>query len=112
MNMAAHWYPSRHHSPSFLGALLDRFRSLVPPTLGGQPLYSALSEKIAHFKYTDGDRFERHVDGRFPGQGANESGDGIEEWTGVTGGMSILFYLNGPEDGFVGGETRLWNADG
>lgn len=113
VNMAAHWYPSHAAAPKFLGSLFERFRHLVPPTLGGLPLYGALSEKVAQFKYADGDRFERHVDGLFPGQGCNARGDGVDTWTGVQGGMSVLLYLNdGPSDGLVGGETRLWTADG
>jgi len=113
VNYAAHWYPSHAAAPRFLGPLMQRFRHLVPPSLGGQPLFDRLSEKIAQFKYTDGDRFNRHVDGLFPGQGANERGDGVEAWNGVSSGMSVLFYLNdGPTDGLVGGETRLWTADG
>jgi len=112
VNMAAHWYPSYAAAASFLGPLLARFRHLVPPELGGLPLYGALSQKVAQFKYGDGDRFERHVDGLFPGQGCNERGDGVDAWDGVQSGMSILFYLNdGPTDGLVGGETRLWTAD-
>jgi len=112
MNMAAHWYPSRAAAPRFLGSLFERFRQLVPPSLGGQPLHGALSEKVAQFKYSKGDRFNKHVDGLFPGQGANERGDGVDEWVGVSGGMSILLYLNGWGDGLEGGETRLWTSDG
>ena len=83
----------------------------MPQTLGGKPLY-ALSQKVAHFKYADGDHFKQHVDGLFPGQGCNEQGDGVVAWTGVQSGMSVLFFLNdGPADGLVGGETRLFTAD-
>ena len=64
------------------------------------------------FKYVEGDRFDRHVDGLFPGQGCNEQGDGVDQWPGVQSGMSILFYLNDESDGVVGGHTRLWSADG
>ena len=112
VNEAAHWYPSRAAAPRFLGALFERVRQLVPQHLGGLPLHGALSEKVAQFKYTDGDRFERHVDGLFPGQGANARADGVDEWLGVSSGLSMLIYLCGPEDGLVGGQTRLWSADG
>ena len=113
VNMAAHWYPSHDAAPAFLGRLFERFRHLVPQTVGGLPLYGRLNEKVAQFKYDDGDRFTQHVDGLFPGGGANEAGDGADTWLGVQSGMSCLFYLNdGPTDGLVGGETRLWNADG
>jgi len=114
VNEAAHWYPSQLESQTkFLGPILERIRHLVPPTLGGMPLHSKISEKVAQFKYSTGDRFNQHIDGLFPGQGANEQGDGVEEWEGVVSGMSMLFYLNdGPTDGLEGGETRLWSADG
>merc|ERR1711976_1118365 len=89
----------------FLGGLMSRIKHLVPHTLKDgygrtMHLHPKLSEKIAQFKYNDGDRFNRHVDGLFPGQGINAAGDGIEEWPGVVSGMSILLYLNdGPHDG-------------
>lgn len=111
LNMAAHWYMSRSAAPAFFGPLFDRISHLIPPTLGGLPLHSALSEKIAHFKYGDGDRFYPHTDGEYPGQGCNVAGDGVDQWPGVQTGMSILIYLNDASDGFVGGETRLWTAD-
>ena len=115
VNEAAHWYPSRKEVPQFLGSIFDRFRSLVPPTLDKDrlPLYGRLSEKVAQFKYNPGDQFKRHTDGLFPGQGTNEQDNGVDEWTGVVSGMSMLFYLNDQEmDGLEGGETRLWSADG
>lgn len=111
VNEAAHWYPS--HGSSFLPKIYRRIEQLVPETAGGMPLYDRLSEKIAQFKYNKGDRFERHVDGLFPGQGANPNGDGVDEWNGVVSGFSLLFYLNdAAEDGLEGGETRLWSKNG
>ena len=97
---------------------MNRIEHLVPKRLkdgyGGKiHLHPKLSEKIAQFKYNDGDRFNRHVDGLFPGQGINDAGDGAEEWPEIVSGMSMLLYLNdGPNDGLVGGETRLWSAMG
>mmetsp|Transcript_19072 Transcript_19072/g.54969 ORF Transcript_19072/g.54969 Transcript_19072/m.54969 type:complete len:332 (+) Transcript_19072:131-1126(+) len=118
INEAAHWYPPRASIRGFLGTLFSRFKHLVPQTLGDGyggtlRLHPKLSEKVAQFKYNDADRFNRHVDGLFPGQGINETGDGVEEWPGVVSGMSMLFYLNDwPNDELVGGETRLWSASG
>ena len=113
INEAAHWYPSRSLAPDLLGPIYKRISPLVPPTLGGLPLFPRLSEKVAQFKYNQGDRFNRHTDGIFPGQGANDSGTGVDEWVGVVSGMSMLFYLNDQEsDGLMGGETRVWSADG
>lgn len=113
INEAAHWYPSYRAAPNFLGPIYQRFRHLVPQTLDGLPLHDRLSEKVAQFKYGNGDEFNRHTDGLFPGQGASQGGNGVDEWTGVVSGMSVLFYLNdGPTDGLAGGETRLWSEDG
>ena len=113
VNEAAHWFPAQTIAQPWLTALFDRFRHLVPSTLDGLPLHDCLSEKVAQFVYNKGDFFQRHVDGLFPGQGANASGDGVEEWQGVVSGMSMLFYLNDePHDGLQGGETRLWSANG
>lgn len=113
INEAAHWYPSRALASQLLSPIFDRIRPLVPPSLDGLPLYPQLSEKVAQFKYNQGDRFNRHTDGLFPGQGANEQGTGVDEWIGVVSGMSMLFFLNDQEtDGLIGGETRLWSADG
>jgi len=92
---------------------MDRIGELVPDEFDGMPLHPRLSEKVAQFKYLSGDKFNRHIDGLFPGQGANAEGTGVIEWTGIVSGMSMLFFLNdGPNDGLVGGETRLWSADG
>ncbi|KAL3945217.1 MAG: hypothetical protein SGBAC_000690 [Bacillariaceae sp.] len=112
INEAAHWYPP--HGSSLLPTIYRRIENLVPKTVngGGLPLHSKLSEKVAQFKYNQGDQFNRHVDGLFPGQGANPKGDGVDEWTGVVSGFSLLFYLNDAEDGLEGGETRLWSRDG
>lgn len=113
INEAAHWYPSQTLAPNFLGKIYDRIRHLVPDKLNGLRLYSRFSEKVAQFKYSRGDKFNRHIDGLFPGQGANQEGTGVEEWIGVVSGFSMIFYLNDKEtDGLVGGETRLWTSDG
>lgn len=110
INEAAHWYPP--HGSSFLASIFRRIQHLVPKSAGGLPLYPKLSEKVAHFKYNKGDQFNRHIDGIFPGQGVNPDGDGVDEWTGVVSGFSLLFYLNDAGDGLEGGETRLWSKDG
>ena len=120
INEAAHWYPTHDDdddgsSSFFLDTIFQRIKHLVPKSLDGLPLYPKLSEKVAHFKYNPNseDCFNRHVDGLFPGQGINSSCDGVDEWVGVVSGMSLLFYLNDYEnDGLIGGETRLWSADG
>lgn len=118
VNEAAHWFPPSEKENSakrnFLEGLMGRILPFVPTKLeNGLNLFPKISEKFAQFKYNKGDRFDRHVDGIFPGQGINELKDGVDEWVGVVSGFSMLFYLNDNEtDGLEGGETRLWTADG
>lgn len=116
INEAAHWYPSQSLASDFLKKIYDRIEPFVPEQMEDDDsltLYPKLSEKIAQFKYNQGDQFNRHIDGLFPGQGINTGGTGVDEWVGVVSGMSMLFYLNDQEhDGLLGGETRLWSADG
>lgn len=100
INEVAHWYPP--YGSSFLPSIFRRIEHLVPQTVGdGLPLYPKLSEKIAHFKYNKGDKFNRHIDGLFPGQGANPKGNGVDEWTGVVWFFASLL----PERcrGWIGG---------
>jgi hypothetical protein len=108
---AAHWCPP--HESSFLPTIYRRIEHLVPKSVGGGlPLYHKLNGRVAHYKYNKGDQFNRHVDGLFPGQGANPEDNGVDEWAGVVSGFSLLFYLNDADDGLEGGETRLWSRDG
>lgn len=119
INEAAHWYPptftNTEEAPTnILDSIFQRIQALVPATLDGMSLYPRLSEKVAQFKYAPGgDKFSPHIDGLFPGQGRNTKGDGIDEWQGVVSGLSLLLYLNDEDhDGLIGGQTRLWSADG
>eukprot|EP00966_Prymnesium_polylepis_P324752 7380774-Prymnesium_polylepis.2 len=110
-NMAAHWFPE-HGARGFFDPLYSRFQHLLPAAVGGQPLFARLNEKIACFKYGEGDQFKPHHDGIFPGQAASEDGVGVDEWVGVQSGLSMLLYLNDQDDGLQGGETRLFRPDG
>jgi len=111
-NMAAHWFPSQPAAQGFFAPLYARFQHLLPRQLGGRPLFPALNQKIACFKYGEGDQFRPHHDGAFPGQAASDDGEGVDEWVGVQSGLSMLVYLNDDSDGLQGGETRLFRADG
>jgi len=113
-NMAAHWFPTpvEEAERALFGPMYARFKHLLPHTLGGRPLYGHLNQKLAVFKYEGGDQFLPHTDGIFPGSGASRDGNGVETWSGVQSGLSMLLYLNdaaGPEKpSLIGGETRLY----
>ena len=139
MNSAAHWMASEEHAAQFLDPMFERIAHLLPKTVAGGKLYPKLSRRMAHYKYDDGDVFNRHTDGEWPGQGiaasaaaavaegatcssssssscssSIEGGDGpIEEWQGVTSRLSMLLYLNdAATDGVRGGATRLFPFPG
>lgn len=116
-NKACHWIASEETAARLLRPLYARFRDLLPERIGGAQLHSELSHRMAHYKYDDGDVFNRHTDGCWPGQSVAVEGDGsgggrridgIREWQGVESKMSMLLYLNDPSDGYTGGETRLF----
>jgi len=111
-NFAAHWFPLAPDAGAFFPALYARIKHLLPTSVGGEPLHDELNQKLALFRYNEDDRFERHSDGVFPGQGANERGDGVDAWVGTNSRLSMLLYLTDAGDGLRGGETRLWRLDG
>ena len=60
-------------------------------------------------QYDDGDVFNTHVDGDWPGYGVDEAGMHMVEWEGCRSKLSMLLYLNGADEGVQGGETRLFS---
>lgn len=107
-NSAAHWFASEDVAACFLEPLMGRIKHLLPAAIAGTELYPHLSHRVAHYKYNDGDVFNRHTDGSWPGQAVNQTGNGITEWQGVESKLTMLLYLNDSEDGVQGGCTRLF----
>ena len=50
--------------------------------------------------------------GDWPGYGLNTERTAMQEWPGLRSCLTMLRYLNGPQDGVVGGNTRLLGCDG
>ena len=118
-NSAAHWLPTDQHADEFLDPMYHRFAHLLPPSVSGGKRYGRLSRRLAHSKYDDGDVFNMHTDGQWPGQGVQYDGEsadgtsrpvGIREWPGVVSKLSMLLYLNDANDGVQGGATRLFHT--
>lgn len=107
-NKACHWFASKATAEAFLEPMFARFSHLLPAEIDRAPLHPGLSHRFAHYKYDEGDVFNRHTDGCWPGQSINETGDGIDEWPGVESKLSMLLYLSDEEDGVQGGKTRLF----
>jgi len=111
-NKASHWIASPSVADALLTPLFERIQHLLPAEIDGSALYPGLSHRVAHYKYDDGDMFNRHTDGCWPGQSVSKLGDDIEEWPGAESMLSMLLYCSDEEDGVQGGETRLFPFNG
>lgn len=107
MNKAVHWLADE----SLLGPVFDRIVHLLPETIDGGSLYPALSRRINMYRYDADDVFNMHTDGDWPGYGLSSDRQQMVEWPGLRSCLSMLLYLNGPEDGVEGGSTRLYRPD-
>ena len=109
MNKSVHWLADE----ALLGPVFERIRHLLPPDIDGARLHPRLSHRLNMYRYDDQDVFNRHIDGDWPGYGLSAGRDGMREWPPhLRSCLSMLLYLNGPEDGVVGGHTELLGRDG
>ena len=109
MNKSVHWVADR----TMLDALMGRMHALLPSAIDGRRLLPRLSERINMYRYDDGDVFNRHTDGDWPGYSLSPDRGGMLEWPpSMRSCLTMLLYLNGPQDGVQGGHTRLYGRGG
>lgn len=109
MNKSVHWVADR----GMLEAVMGRMVALLPDSVDGRRLVPRLSERLNMYRYDDGDVFNRHTDGDWPGYSLREDRRGMLEWaSSIRSCLTMLLYLNGPQDGVQGGNTRLYRRDG
>jgi hypothetical protein len=109
MNKSVHWMAD----DAMMAPLFERMAHLLPPVLAGADLLPALSHRINMYRYDDSDVFNLHTDGSWPGYSLNEDRTEMQVWDErISSGLTMLLYLNGPADGVVGGNTRLYKRDG
>ncbi len=109
MNKSMHWVADS----DLMQPIFERMAHLLPQTLDGAPLFAALSHRLNMYRYDDNDVFNIHTDGSWPGYGLSEDRTHMLEWPqSVHSGLTMLLYLNGPQDGVQGGNTRLFRPDG
>ena len=108
MNKSVHWVADE----ALLGPVMARIGALLPDSIDGAKLHGRLSHRLNMYRYDNDDVFNRHIDGDWPGYGLNDARSEMEEWNGPRSCLTMLLYLNGPEDGVVGGNTRLLSRDG
>lgn len=108
MNKSVHWVADE----AFLGPVMQRIQPLLPQDIDGARLHGRLSHRINMYRYDDNDVFNRHIDGDWPGYSLSSHRLDMVEWHGLRSCLTMLLYLNGPEDGVVGGNTRLLDHEG
>ena len=112
MNKAVHWIAPA----AMLAEIYRRIAPLLPPVMDHQPLAPRLSQRLNMYRYDTDDVFNRHIDGDWPGYGLTRNADDpaaqMAEWTDCRSKLTMILYLNGPEDGVVGGQTRLFGRGG
>lgn len=109
INKSVHWVTDLE----FLGPVFARMASLLPTTIDGMTLHPRLSERLNMYRYDDGDVFNRHTDGDWPGFSLDTERCRMLQWPAhLRSCLTMLLYLNGPEDGVQGGATRLYRPDG
>lgn len=109
MNKSVHWVADER----LLGPIHARIAAWLPQELDGARLHGRLSHRLNMYRYDRGDVFNRHTDGDWPGFGLDASGRRMVEWPSPLRSMlTMLLYLNGPEDGVEGGHTQLFRPDG
>lgn len=107
MNMSVHWLAEE----GLTDRLFQRIARLLPEEVDGARLYPRLSRRLNVYRYLQGDTFNLHIDGDWPGYGLSDDRSEMVEWSGVRSRLSMLLYLNGAEDGILGGKTRLYRHD-
>lgn len=109
MNKSVHWVADER----LLGSIHARIAPLLPQALDGARLHARLSHRINMYRYDRGDVFNRHTDGDWPGFGLDAAGTRMVEWPAqLRSRLTMLLYLNGPDDGVEGGNTVLLRPDG
>ena len=109
MNKSVHWVADL----GLLGPLFQRMSALLPARIDTLTLHPRLSERLNMYRYDDGDVFNRHTDGEWPGFSLDSERRRMLQWPApVRSCLTMLLYLNGPDDGVQGGDTRLYRPDG
>lgn len=109
MNKSVHWLADA----SLMDPMFERMARLLPPEIDGGTLHPHLSRRLNMYRYDDGDVFNRHLDGDWPGFALSADRAAMVQWpANLRSCLTMLLYLNGPDDGVRGGHTRLFRRDG
>tara|TARA_B100000686_G_C16801184_1_gene986127 strand:+ start:239 stop:1039 length:801 start_codon:yes stop_codon:yes gene_type:complete len=104
-NKSVHWLADKR----IMSTLYERLKPHLPEYLDGQKLSPNLSHRLNMYRYDKGDVFNPHIDGDWPGFGLSANGEKMVKWEGSRSKLSLVLYLNGSEDGVLGGETAIYD---
>ena len=107
VNTSVHWVADE----TMLDTLYRRIADLLPARIDGARLHPQLSHRLNVYRYRQGDAFNLHIDGDWPGYGLSDDRAEMVEWSGLRSKLTMLLYLNDPSDGVEGGKTRLYRPD-
>ena len=102
-NTTVHWMAH----PRDTEVLFSRIESFIPSVIEGRQSMGALSHRFNTYRYTVGQEFKPHLDGDWPGFAVNKKTQSLEYWKTGRSMLSMLLYLNGEQEGVVGGDTLL-----
>jgi len=106
-NKTVHWVSDPH----LLNIIHSRIIKFLPKEIEGKKISPTLSHRLNFYRYDDGDVFNKHFDGGWPGYGLDGAGTSMIEWSGMHSQLTMLLYLNGKKDGVEGGKTVLYGKD-
>lgn len=107
MNKSVHWVAD----DAMMVPIFQRIGHLLPANIDGAALHHRLSHRLNMYRYDADDVFNRHTDGDWPGYGLSDDRREMIEWSALRSCLTMILYLNGPEDGVQGGSTRLFTRD-
>ncbi len=102
-NTTVHWMAH----PRDAEVLFSRIKAFIPSVIEGRQSMGVLSHRFNTYRYTVGQEFKPHLDGDWPGFSVNKKTHNLEYWKTGRSMLSMLLYLNGKQEGVVGGDTLL-----
>lgn len=106
-NKTVHWISDSQ----LMDQLYHRLCPFLPPSIDGLQLMPKLSHRLNMYKYDNGDVFNDHIDGDWPGFSLNAERTEMQQWINGRSCLTMLLYLNGTESGVKGGATRLYDRN-
>lgn len=103
-NKTVHWMADH----ILLDYVYKKIQPLLPKFIGNLALMPQLSHRLNMYKYQQGDVFNDHIDGDWPGFSLDVERKKMIQWNEGRSCLTMLLYLNGSKSGVLGGATRLY----